>query len=204
MLGVTTYLACVSVLHIASITIMQFTAFNSTSIIPVQSSVTWPSSTTYWEGPNQIVPPSNLLQNTKTIGLINNTIYDIVNTTDPAFTTAIMNATSLQANCGLLSNLTFSNSGSLPTFNFSIDGLGNTSLFGSKSLGFQCMWVWVIFENFIAVAFQNAENQIVFLTSNSVPVNIFCFTIHSFQRVSLISARILQLHVHYVMNISTF
>ena len=143
MLGVTTYLACVSILHIASTTIMQFTAFNSTSIIPIQSTVTWPSSIVLtngsWAGPNLIVTPNNLLQNMETLGLLNNTIYDIVNLTDPAFTTAIVNATSLQANCGLLSNLTFSNSGPSPIFNFSVDGLGNTSLFGSKSLDFQCI-----------------------------------------------------------------
>lgn len=137
-LGVTTYLACVSVLHIASTTIVQFTAFNSTSTIPVQSTVTWPNSTVVtngsWVGPNQIVTPSNLLQNMETIGLLNNTIYDIVNTTNSAFTTAIVNATTLQANCGLLSNLTFSDSRSPPTFNFSVDGLGNASLLGSRFL----------------------------------------------------------------------
>ena len=140
-LGVATYLACVSILHIASTTIMQFTAFNSTSNISVQSTVTWPNSTVLangtWVGANQMVPPSTLLGNMETVGLLNNTIYDIVDTTDPALTTAIVNATSLQANCGLLSNLTFSNSGISPMLNFSVDGLGNASfLFSSKFLDF--------------------------------------------------------------------
>ena len=84
-----------------------------------------------------MVPPSTLLGNMETVGLLNNTIYDIVDTTDPALTTAIVNATSLQANCGLLSNLTFSNSGISPMLNFSVDGLGNASfLFSSKFLDF--------------------------------------------------------------------
>ena len=131
-LGVVIYLACISTLHIASSTIMQFTAFNSTSTISIQSSITWPNSTVFlngspWIAPFQIVPPSSLLASIQTNGLLNNTIYDILGTTDPSFMNATVNATSLQASCGLLSNLTF-NSGVWPILNFSFDGLGSGSL----------------------------------------------------------------------------
>ena len=114
MLGVVSYLACVSILQTASTTIMQFTAFNSYSTIPVQSAMAWPNATTlanvswgdtFFEG----LPPTSLLSSIQTIGLLNNTLYDILTTTDPSFTNATVNATSLQSNCGLLSNLTFSN-----------------------------------------------------------------------------------------------
>ncbi|KAG8215448.1 hypothetical protein J3R82DRAFT_9062 [Butyriboletus roseoflavus] len=128
LLGVVSYLACVSTLQTASTTIMQFTAFNSYSTILVQSAVAWPNATTlanvpwgntFYEG----LPPSGLLSNIQTIGLLNNTLYDILTTTDPSFTNATVNATSLQSNCGLLSNLTFSNLG--PQYlNFSDGGIG--------------------------------------------------------------------------------
>ena len=113
MLGVVFYLACVSTLQTASTAIMQFTAFNSTSTIPIQSEMAWPNATvitdgSQWEGSFQGLPPSSFLSNIQTIGLLNNTLYDILTTTDSSFTTAIVNATSLQSNCGLLSNLTFS------------------------------------------------------------------------------------------------
>ena len=126
------YLACISTLHIASSTIMQFIAFNSTSTISVQSNVTWPNSTVLanggtWIAQFQTVPPSSLLANIQINGLLNNTIYDILGTTDPSFMNATVNATSLQASCGLLSNLTF-NSGVWPILNFSFDGLGSGSL----------------------------------------------------------------------------
>ena len=104
---------------------MQFTAFNSTSTISVKSNVTWPNSTVLangtWAAP---FPPSTLLANIQTNGLLNNTIYDILDTTNPGFMNAAVNATSLHTSCGLLSNLTFSNSGISPILNFSVDNLG--------------------------------------------------------------------------------
>lgn len=131
LLGIAIYLACVSVLHITSTTILQFTAFNITSTISVQSTVTWPNSSVLtngtWVGPSQIVPPSTLLANLETVGLLNNTVYDIINTTDPTLTTAIVNSTSIQSSCGLLSNLTTFTLDESFTLNFFIDGIGNES-----------------------------------------------------------------------------
>ena len=71
--------------------------------------------------------PSNLLYNIQTFGLLNNTLYNIVTTTDPSFTNTTVNATSFQANCGLLSNLILNSSGSLSNLNFSVDDFGSGS-----------------------------------------------------------------------------
>ena len=142
-LGVVIYLACISTLHIASSIIMQFTAFNSTFTISTKSNVivTWPNSTVLangtWGAPFQTVPPSSLLANIQTNGLLNNIIYDILDTTNPGFMNATVNATSLHTSCGLLSNLTFSNSGMSPTLNFSVDGLGSRSL----PIGYAGYWI---------------------------------------------------------------
>ncbi|KAG8215508.1 hypothetical protein J3R82DRAFT_9153 [Butyriboletus roseoflavus] len=131
MLGVVSYLACVSTLQIASTTIMQFTAFNSSSIITMQSTMAFPNATILvngtWWGAFDSIPSSSLLSNIQTTGLLNNTLYDTLNTTDSSFTNAIVNATSLQASCGLLSNLTFDNSGLTPTLNFSVNNFGSGS-----------------------------------------------------------------------------
>ena len=127
MLGVVSYLACVSTLQTASTTIMQFIAFDSYSTIPIQSAITWPNATTLANMtlPNslyQSLPPSSFLSNIQTIGLLNNTLYDILTTTDSSFTKATLNATSLQSYCGLLSNLTFNSS--IHTLSFSDNGFG--------------------------------------------------------------------------------
>jgi hypothetical protein len=128
MIGVVMYLACVSVIHITSSTTMQFIAFNSTSTIPVQTLIAWPNSTilsnSFWIGVIQTMPPISLTDDLQTNGLLNNTIYDILTTTQPSFTNATVNATSLQASCGLLSNLSYYNSSSSAGLNFSVDGLG--------------------------------------------------------------------------------
>ncbi|KAF8837093.1 hypothetical protein BDN67DRAFT_1005137 [Paxillus ammoniavirescens] len=135
-IAVMIYFGCVSTLHIASSTIMQFTAFNSTSITLVQSSMAWPDPSVNLMGLNWVaaistVPSMNMLSDLSTYGLTNNTLYDTLTTADPLFVNATVNATSLQASCGLLSNLTYNvnpdiNS-TLPTHyvNFSMNGLGS-------------------------------------------------------------------------------
>ena len=132
MIGVAIYLACVSVMHIASSTIMQFIAFNSTSTISVQTLIAWPNSSVLsipsWTYAIETMPPISLIDDLKTNGLLNNTIYDIIATTQSSFTNATVNATSLQASCGLLSNLSYYNSSISPGLNFSVDGLGQGTL----------------------------------------------------------------------------
>ncbi|KAF8431895.1 hypothetical protein L210DRAFT_3633500 [Boletus edulis BED1] len=132
-IGVALYLGCVSVMHIASTTIMEFTAYNSTSITSIPTLVTWPNSSVIangsWTYAIQTVPPISLVNDLQTNGLLNNTIYDILTTTQSNFANATVNATSLQATCGLLSNLSWHNStstsGPMATLNFSTDGFGH-------------------------------------------------------------------------------
>ncbi|KAH0835535.1 hypothetical protein J3R83DRAFT_9235 [Lanmaoa asiatica] len=93
---------------------MQFTAFNNNSTIPVKSEISWPNANCYFKfNPVAI-----------TIGLLNNTLYDILATTDSSFMNATVNATSVQSNCGLLANLSFSNS-VLQNLSFLDNGIGS-------------------------------------------------------------------------------
>ena len=129
MLGVISYLACISTLQTASTAVMQFTVFNSNSTCFVQSKNPWPNATTFVDGSwaNTFasgLPSRSLLSSIQTIGLLNNTLYDILTTIDSSFTQAIVNTTSLQSNCGLLSNLAFSNLGQ-PNLSFSDNGFGS-------------------------------------------------------------------------------
>jgi hypothetical protein len=135
-IAVMIYLGCVSVLHITSSTVMQFTPFNSTTTTLVQSSMAWPNQTVNftaldWWTAVPGVPSMHMLSDLSTHGLSNNTVYDTLTTADPLFVNATVNTTSLQASCGLLSNLTYNvnpdiNS-TLPTHyvNFSVSGLGS-------------------------------------------------------------------------------
>ncbi|KAF8132803.1 hypothetical protein EV363DRAFT_1259252 [Boletus edulis] len=130
-IGVTLYLICISVMHISSTTIMQFTAYNSTSTISVPTTVPWPNNSVIsngsWADAIQTMPPINLIHDIQSNGLQNTTLYDILTTIQPSFTNATVNATSLQASCGLLSNLSFYTIQELGNINFSTDGLGQGS-----------------------------------------------------------------------------
>ena len=145
---VVVYLGCVSVMHIASTTIMEFTAYNSTSTVSAQTLIPWPSNSVIsngsWIESIQTMPPISLIDGLQTNGLLNNTIYDILTTTQPRFTDATVNATSLQASCGLLSNLSYYNSSSSPGLNFSADGLGQGSfaLTTGEPHVLKCQTIW--------------------------------------------------------------
>ena len=80
----------------------------------MQSALAWPASfdnTTYeWFFLSALVPLDQL-PSLSTQGLLNNAVYDtpLVNSTS---VNATVNATTIRANCGLLSNLSYSTSGS--------------------------------------------------------------------------------------------
>ena len=129
--GVVVYLACISMMHIASTAVMQFTAYNSTSTITIPTLIPWPNSSVVsdgsWIDAIQAMPSISLVDDLQTNGLLNNTIYDILTTSHPSFINATVNATSLQASCGLLSNISCYNSeilGFPGNLTFSTDGLG--------------------------------------------------------------------------------
>ena len=115
-LAVTTYYVCILVLHVSSTTIMQFEVFSSTRDNTAQSTLAWPASfdnNTYeWSVLSTLVPLDQL-PSLSTQGLVNNTVYDTP-LVDSTSVNATVNATTIHANCGLLSNLSFhSNSGVL-------------------------------------------------------------------------------------------
>ena len=102
-LAVTIYYLCVSVLHIASTTVMQFEVFDGSSNHTAQSTLAWPASKlgTYDWGALSPIVPLDQLPSLSTKGLINGTVYDVP-TVDSTSTNATVNTTTIRANCGLL------------------------------------------------------------------------------------------------------
>ena len=114
MLAITTYYLCISVLHVSSTTIMQFEVFSSSKNNTMQSILAWPASfddtmlSLDWAGLSPIVP-LNQLPSLSTNGLLNSTVYDTP-LVDSTSVNATVNATTIHADCGLLSNLSKSDS----------------------------------------------------------------------------------------------
>ena len=169
--GVVVYLACTSVMHIASTAVMQFTAFNSTSTISVPTLIPWPNTSIVsngsWTNAIQTIPPISLVDDLQTNGLFNNTIYDILTTSHPSFTNVTVNATSLQASCGLLSNISYYNAGEIPDshvphLNFSVDGLGQAISFEGELLDLEYLVVSEL-TLFLVDPSPSGTNQVVFL-----------------------------------------
>lgn len=123
MLAITTYYLCVSALHVTSTTVIQFEVFPSGMNKTMQSALAWPASstnTTYnWDSLSPIIPLDQL-PSLSSKGLTNNTVYDIPSV-DSASVNATVNATTINANCGLLSNLSLGSDLSLTT---SVPGVG--------------------------------------------------------------------------------
>lgn len=106
-LAITAYYVCILILHVSSTTVMQFEVFSSSKNNAVQSTLAWPPSfcnTTYnWAELSPIVPLDQL-PSLSTKGLLNSTVYDTPSV-DSTTVNATVNATTIDANCGLLSNL---------------------------------------------------------------------------------------------------
>lgn len=111
-LAITIYYVCILVLHVSSTTVMQFEVFSISKNNPVQSTLAWPTSfcnTTYnWAELSPIVPLDQL-PSLSTKGLLNSTVYDTPSV-DSTSVNATVNATTIYANCGLLSNLSLGSS----------------------------------------------------------------------------------------------
>ena len=192
--SVVVYLACISVMHVASTAVMQFTAYNSTSTISVPTLIPWPNTSVVsngsWTNAIQTMPPISLVDDLQTNGLLNNTIYDILTTSHPSFTNATVNATSLQASCGLLSNVSYHNTseipyipGNTPHLNFSIDGLGQGAiilvgeLFDLKYLVAPKLTLFLV--SGPAQTIPSGINQVTFLVSPSLLIsNLFRLQFH--------------------------
>ncbi|KAF8557944.1 hypothetical protein OG21DRAFT_1494264 [Imleria badia] len=129
------YLSCISILHVASPTIMEFQPYNATSTTAVPSNATWPGpsvnlTTLNMAAVGQLVPLMSSLSGLSTDGLINSTLYDTFSKT-PQMVNATVNATAVRANCGLLPNLTYTN-GSELTITASMSGVGEVGFIVSS------------------------------------------------------------------------
>lgn len=111
------YLTCISVLHVASPTIMQFQPYNVTLTTVIASNSTWPDpsvnlSALTWAGITPLAPSMSNLNSSvlSTSGLVNSTLYNTF-TGNQQVVNASVNATTIHANCGLLpilaTNLSF-------------------------------------------------------------------------------------------------
>ena len=149
-LAITTYYLCISILHVSSTTVMQFEVFSSTKNSTVQSTVAWPASfgnNTYdWAKLSPIVPLDQL-HSLSTKELVDSTVYDTPSV-DLTSVNATVNATTIHANCGLLSNLSLdSESELIPNSH----GVG----LGSVNANIPSMGLVTVFSPRICKSFQN-------------------------------------------------
>ncbi|KAG2335793.1 hypothetical protein BDR05DRAFT_971422, partial [Suillus weaverae] len=114
--AVTTYLVCISVLHVTSSTLLQFQTFNFSMTTHVSTTLGWvdgsDSGTVGWTPLNwgsitTSLPVISRFSGLVSAGLSNNTVYDIPQT-NSVVGHATVNATTIASNCGLLPNVTYS------------------------------------------------------------------------------------------------
>ena len=109
---------------------MQFQTFNSTIVNVVQSTLAWPNSSVNlqdlnWVDIAPLVPTVNQFPDLSTEGLFASTVYDIPAVT-PTALTATVNATTVHASCGFLSNLSFDPA--MLSINASVSPLGTITV----------------------------------------------------------------------------
>ena len=125
------YLSCISGLHIISSSVIQFEAFNNpvTSVVP--SSLAWTSSSVDlsaidWRTISGLMPFWSLFLTAK--GLSGRTLYDVPSP-DYTYTGAVVNATTISAECGLLSNLSVGTWNATEKMYFvDVNGLGEVAI----------------------------------------------------------------------------
>lgn len=120
---------------------MQFQTFNSTIVNTVQSTLAWPNSSVNLQDLNwvDIVPFVSIVNqfpDLSTEGLSTSTVYDIPSESlalvTPTSLNATVNATTIHASCGLLSNLSFNST--MDSLNATVSPLGTTLTMGVPSM----------------------------------------------------------------------
>ncbi|KAG6370617.1 hypothetical protein JVT61DRAFT_11241 [Boletus reticuloceps] len=125
------YLSCISGLHIISSSVIQFEAFNNTITNDVPSTLAWPYSSVDltsidWHSVTPLTALWPLLSSAK--GLSGNVLYDVPISNDP-YIEAVVNTSSISADCGLLSNSFVGNWDSAQLVYFvDVSGLGEVAL----------------------------------------------------------------------------
>ncbi|KAF8547518.1 hypothetical protein OG21DRAFT_909496 [Imleria badia] len=142
---ITIYFGCISILHISSSALMDFQTLNSTVVNQVPSTLAWPDSSVTLQDLNwttiiPLVSVINSLSDLSTNGLFSNTVYDTPSVT-PESLYATVNATTIDAQCGLLPNLSYA---------------GNSISFNLPSMGPQQMQIPSMWNN--SIMFVNPDN----------------------------------------------
>ncbi|OAX34705.1 hypothetical protein K503DRAFT_425012 [Rhizopogon vinicolor AM-OR11-026] len=111
---VAAYLACLSVLHVTSSTLLQFQTFNSTISTSVPTALGWrddlfSGAAASWSPITASLPVVSRFPGLVFAGLSNATIYDIPKTSS-IVGNATVNATTIFSHCRLLPNVTYSES----------------------------------------------------------------------------------------------
>ncbi|KAH7908560.1 hypothetical protein BJ138DRAFT_1115739 [Hygrophoropsis aurantiaca] len=109
--SVTVYLLSITILHITSSSILQFQNFNNTVTTSVSTAVGWPDSPTDysafdWSTIASLTPSAGNLTALGNAGLTNSTVYDVLLDSTGIGNTTV-NATSVIANCALVSGVTY-------------------------------------------------------------------------------------------------
>ncbi|KAG1767899.1 hypothetical protein EV702DRAFT_979800 [Suillus placidus] len=114
--AVTTYLVCISVLHVTSSTLLQFQTFNSSMTTRVSTTLGWVDASNssavgwtvpYWVAITAFLPAISQFPGLVSTGLSSNTVYDTLKTSS-VVGHATVNATTIASSCGLLPNVTYS------------------------------------------------------------------------------------------------
>ena len=126
------YLSCISGLHIISSSVIQFEAFNNTFTSVVPAMLAWPPPSVNLTNINwhMITPLMSLWPLLTTAkGLSGRTLYDVPSS-DFTYTGAVVNATTISAECGLLSNLSVGGAwdSGFQIYNVNVTGLGGVGL----------------------------------------------------------------------------
>ncbi|KAG1809140.1 uncharacterized protein BJ212DRAFT_1484643 [Suillus subaureus] len=137
--AVTTYLLCISVLHITSSTLLQFQTFNSSMMTNVSTTLGWvdisgqdnPASQYWvenWGAITASLPAISQFPGLVSAGISNNTVYDTLQTSS-VVGHATVNVTTITSSCGLLPNVTYSRNDSTATAPY---GNGNAVLMAAS------------------------------------------------------------------------
>ncbi|KAG1873980.1 hypothetical protein F4604DRAFT_1766368 [Suillus subluteus] len=115
--AVTTYLVCISVLHVTSSTLLQFQTFNSSITTNISTTLGWVDVSSTTENPVAItgsLPAISRFPGLVSAGISNNTVYDTLQTSS-VVGRATVNATTITSSCGLLPNVTYSRNNNTAT-----------------------------------------------------------------------------------------
>ena len=155
------YLTCISVLHVASSTIMQFQPYNASLSTVVPSNSTWPDpsvnlSALGWNEITPLVPAmSNLDSSTLLMsGLVNSTLYDTFTRTQNVISASV-NASTIRANCGLLP--TSPSNSTTADINAILSAAGNMTGYVTNSCELQ------VKINRIGLTYRTGKDEMVFL-----------------------------------------